>query len=111
VPSTAIWGGYIQEVRGNTIAFSLTVVAVLTCIKRGRRGQPQTQKRGLLMQAYATVLNAHQLRESLQEEQQLRELVKSLSQEIERLAEDNAQLNAAVQIYREVARRYAAHPQ
>jgi hypothetical protein len=61
------------------------------------------------MQAYATVLKAHQVRESLQEEQQLKELVKSLYQEIERLAEDNAQLNAAVKIYREVVRRYAAH--
>ena len=61
------------------------------------------------MQAYATVLKAHQVRESLQEEQQLKELVKSLHQEIERLAEDNAQLNAAVKIYREVVRRYAAH--
>ena len=34
------------------------------------------------------------------------ELVRSMSLEIERLTEDNAQLRAAVDIYREVLRRY-----
>jgi hypothetical protein len=37
--------------------------------------------------------------------QRLLRLVKTMSEEIQRLTEENAQLHAAIKIYREVARR------
>jgi hypothetical protein len=45
---------------------------------------------------------------SLPEGQRLARLVTAMAQEIERLDEDNAQLRAAIKIYREVARVYGA---
>ena len=46
---------------------------------------------------------------SLHEHRRLATVVRTMAQEIERLHEDNAQLRAAVSIYREVALR--ANPQ
>ena len=40
--------------------------------------------------------------------QRLLQLVKTMSEEIQRLNEENAQLHAAIKIYREVARRCQA---
>jgi hypothetical protein len=58
------------------------------------------------MQAHATAAKTHKAPQSFPEDRQLMELVRSMSLEIERLTEDNAQLRAAVDIYREVLRRY-----
>jgi hypothetical protein len=44
----------------------------------------------------------------LPEGQRLARLVTAMAREIERLDEDNAQLRAAIKIYREVARVYSA---
>jgi hypothetical protein len=42
---------------------------------------------------------------TLHEDRRLVELVRKLAEEIERLDEDNTQLQAAVEVYREVMRR------
>ena len=49
----------------------------------------------------------HAVLRTLHEDRRLVELVRKLAEEIERLDEDNAQLEAAIQVYREVMRRRA----
>jgi len=51
----------------------------------------------LLAEAYAVLWSLH-------EERHLAGVVRQMAQEIERLEEDNTQLQAALQIYREVTR-------
>jgi len=47
------------------------------------------------------------LLQSVQKHKRLAALIREMAQEIERLDDDNAQLRAAVAIYREIARRYS----
>jgi hypothetical protein len=57
---------------------------------------------------HAAMVSPDEVRDALRalyEHSRLVKLVKTMSDEIERLHEDNAQLHAAVKMYREVARR------
>jgi len=47
--------------------------------------------------------------ESVTEHRRLTTVIRAMAREIERLEEENKQLQAAVEIYRAVVRRYAVH--
>ena len=60
-------------------------------------------------QAHVPPSHVREVLRSFNEHQRLVDLVKAMTQEIERLHEDNMQLHAAVNFYREAVRRSNSH--
>jgi hypothetical protein len=58
------------------------------------------------MRAHASSAKVQDVLQTLHNHQRLTGLVRSMAHEIARLDEDNIQLHAAVEMYREVLRRY-----
>jgi len=56
--------------------------------------------------AHVPLAEVHAVLRSLQESRRLAGVVRKMAREIERLAEDNAQLHAALKVYREVLRQH-----
>lgn len=58
-----------------------------------------------MQQDHVPIANVHAVLLKLHRDRRLASLIRVLAKEIERLDEDNAQLQAAVQVYREVVRQ------
>ena len=67
-------------------------------------------KEAKMLQLENSTSNAQDVLQSIQKYKRLATLVREMAQEIERLDNDNAQLRAAVAIYREIARRCTSQP-
>jgi hypothetical protein len=58
-----------------------------------------------MRQAQVPIARVHAVLRSLHKDRRLIGLVRKMAKEIERLDEDNAQLHAALQVYREIVRQ------
>ena len=58
-----------------------------------------------MRRSHVPLASVHAVLQSLHEDRRLTALVRQMAKEIERLDEDNIQLQAALQVYREVVRQ------
>jgi hypothetical protein len=58
-----------------------------------------------MRQAHVPLVRVHAVLRSLHQNRRLIGIVRMMAKEIERLDEDNAQLQAAIQVYREIVRQ------
>ena len=68
---------------------------------------PAANEGTIMPHAQVPISRVQQVLTSINDHQRLTAMVMTMAQEIERLDEDNAQLRAAIAMYREVVRRYA----
>ena len=59
-----------------------------------------------MRRSHVPTANVHAVLRSLHQDRRLVGLVRTMTREIERLDEDNAQLLAAIKVYRELVRRH-----